>query len=160
MSVQEYVFHEQWFIPASAAEVYGVLCDASLLPQWWNGVYLSLTPLGEYPGPMIGNRYQAVARGFLPYKLRFVLETTILDPNRQVGVRIDGDLIGTWTATLGDEEQGTRVKLEQHCRSGKRLIRWFSPLAKPLFAWNHRWTTPRGEAGLTRYLAKRRPPTS
>jgi len=23
----------------------------------------------------------------------------------------------------------------------------------PAFAWNHRWTTPRGEAGLRRYLA-------
>jgi hypothetical protein len=160
MSLQEYIFHEQWFIPARAADVYSVLCDASLLPLWWRGVYLSLTSLGQYEGPQVGNRYQAVARGFLPYKLRFVLETAILDSNRQVGVRMEGDLIGTWTATLAEEVEGTRVKLVQHCRSGKRLIRWLSPLAKPLFAWNHRWTTPRGEAGLTSYLANRRQLTS
>lgn len=160
MSVQEYVFHEQWFIPAQAADVYAVLCDSSLLPQWWRGVYLSLTPLGQYEGAKVGNRYHAVARGFLPYKLRFVMETAILDSNARVGVRMEGDLIGTWTATLAEEDQGTRIRIEQHCQSGKRLIRWFSPLAKPLFAWNHRWTTPRGERGLANFLANRCPTRS
>jgi len=35
------------------------------------------------------------------------------------------------------------------------ILRFLSPLLRPTFAWNHRWTTPRGEAGLRRYLAER-----
>ena len=36
------------------------------------------------------------------------------------------------------------------------ILRRLSPLLRPIFAWNHRWTTPRGEAGLREFLAERR----
>jgi hypothetical protein len=45
------------------------------------------------------------------------------------------------------------VDIEEQVIAEKPLIRALSPLLKPLFAWNHYWTTPRGEAGLRAYLA-------
>jgi hypothetical protein len=150
-----YRFVERWTIPDSAPQkVYAVISDARLLPEWWKGVYLSVEPFdGEWKPPHVGGRVRAVARGFLPYKLRFVLESTVLEPARVVEVRIQGDLDGTWRAALSADGRGTRVDIEERVVAEKPLIRAFSPLLKPLFAWNHYWTTPRGEAGLRAYLA-------
>jgi hypothetical protein len=38
-------------------------------------------------------------------------------------------------------------------RAGKRPIRRFSPVVKPLFRANHTWVMRRGEPALTRRLA-------
>ena len=90
---------------------------------------------------------------FLPYKLNFILETIALEPGRRVQVKTAGDFTGVWTATLSPQAGGTRVDIDWRVTVEKLLIRWLSPLLKLLFAWNHNWTTPRGEAGLRAYLA-------
>lgn len=158
MPSNAYRFIEHWIIPDfSPREVYNVISDARLLPEWWKGVYLAAEPLdGQWVAPRVGGRIRAVARGFLPYKLHFVLESTVLEPGRVVEVRIQGDLDGTWRATLSVHDHGTRVDIEEQVVAKKPVIRVFSPLLKPLFAWNHFWTTPRGERGLRAYMVERR----
>lgn len=154
MPSNAYRFVEQWTIPNfPPRDVYAVISDARLLPEWWKGVYLAVEPLdGEWAAPRVGRRIRAVARGFLPYRLHFILESTVLEPDRAVEVRIRGDLDGTWRAVLSADGPGTRADIEEEVIAAKPLIRVFSPLLKPLFAWNHYWTTPRGEAGLRAYL--------
>jgi len=154
-----YRFVETWTIPDfSPQEVYDVVSDARLLPEWWKGVYEEAKPLdGDWTAPKVGDRIRATARGLLPYKLRFILESTVLEPGRVVEVRIHGDLEGVWRATFSPQGDGTRVDIEEQVIARKPLIRLFSPLLKPLFAWNHYWTTPRGEAGLRAYLTQQRP---
>ena len=158
MAFNAYRFVERWTIPDdSPSEVYEVLSDPRLLPAWWKGVYLKVEPWhGEWETPRVGARVRAVARGFLPYRLHFVLESTVLEPGRTVEVRVRGDLDGTWRAVLSQEGRGTRVDIEEQVLAEKLLLRILSPLLKPLFAWNHLWTTPRGERGLRAYLAERR----
>ena len=158
MPLNVYRFVERWTIPEfSPEQVYEVISEARLLPEWWKGVYLAVEPFsGEWEPPRVGGRVRAVARGFLPYKLHFVLESTVLEPGRVVEVRIHGDLDGTWRASLSPDGRGTRVDIEEQVIAEKPLIRILSPLLKPLFARNHVWTTPRGEAGLRAYLAARR----
>ena len=151
-----YRFIERWSIPGfSPLQVYEVLSDARLLPEWWKGVYLEATPEGEWTTPRVGGRARVKARGFLPYRLRMTLEATALEPGKVVEVRTRGDLEGVWRATLSEEGDGTRVEIDENVLAQKPLIRVFSALLRPLFAWNHYWTTPRGEAGLRAYLAKR-----
>lgn len=158
MSANAYRFVEHWTIPGfSPAAVYEVLSDARLLPAWWKGVYQEAEPVeGRWAPPRVGARFRAKARGFLPYKLSFILESTVLEPGRVVEVRIQGDLDGVWRATLSLQGNGTRVDIEETVIARKPLIRFLSPLLKPLFAWNHYWTTPRGEAGLRAYLTEHR----
>ncbi len=105
--------------------------------------------------PASGGRARVKARGFLPYTLLMTLEATVLEPGKVVEVRTYGDLEGVWRATLSGEGDGTRVDIIEEVMARKPLIRFLSPLLKPVFAWNHYWTTPRGEAGLRAYLAKR-----
>jgi hypothetical protein len=158
MPSNAYRFIEHWTIPDfTPLEVYEVISDARLLPEWWKGVYLATEPLdGQWTAPRVGGRIRAAARGFLPYKLRFVLESTVLEEGRIVEVRVQGDLDGCWRATFSVDGHGTRLDIEEQVMAKKPLIRVLSPLLKPLFAWNHFWTTPRGETGLRAYLAARR----
>jgi polyketide cyclase/dehydrase/lipid transport protein len=158
MAFNAYRFIEQWTIPNfPPRDVYEVISDARLLPEWWRGVYLAVEPFdGAWERPRVGGRVRAIARGFLPYRLHFVLESTVLEPGKTVEVRIRGDLDGTWRAALSPGGRGTRVDIEEQVIAEKPLLRVLSPLLKPLFAWNHYWTSPRGEAGLRAYLADRR----
>lgn len=157
MPANSYHFVEHWIIPDFPPEaVWEVLADARLLPEWWRGVYLAAEPLEDYPEPVVGAKARVRARGFLPYTLSFLLEATAMERNRVVEVTAHGDFEGIWRATLSPEGAGTRVDIDWRVVAQKPIIRWLSPLLKPLFAANHNWTTPRGEAGLRAYLEMQR----
>ncbi|MCA9685548.1 MAG: hypothetical protein KC457_25440 [Myxococcales bacterium] len=153
MAANDYHFVEQWFIPDyGPAQVYAVLANASILPQWWKGVYQRAFVLGDYSEPVVGARVRVRAKGWLPYHLDFDLEALCLQPGRVVEVEASGDFHGIWRATLHAEAGGTRVELDWRVTVTKPVVRWLSPLLRPLFAWNHRWTTPRGERGMIAHL--------
>lgn len=150
-------FDERWDLPgATVAEVYGVLSHGEWLPQWWRGVYLDAAKLSDNPEPRVGDRLRVRARGFLPYELNFILEATELEPDRRVQVKTFGDFDGVWTATLSQTRKGVNVDLVWEVTVLRPILKRLAPLLRPLFAWNHRWTTPRGEAGLRAFLVERR----
>jgi hypothetical protein len=157
MAAHQFRFVEEWRLPgATAAEVYEVLAQGELLPQWWRGVYLEARRLTPGSDPRVGAKLAAKVRGFLPFVLNFEIEATELDPPRRVAVATSGDLSGAWRATLTQEDWGVRADLlftVEIDRPGMRLV---APLLRPLFALNHYWTTPRGEKGLRAFLAERR----
>ena len=150
-------FDESWTIPgARPAEVWDVLARGELLPLWWRGVYLEAEKLDPGDEPRVGARVRAKARGFLPYRLNFIIEAVELVPGRVVAVKTIGDFDGAWRAVLSPLADGTRVDLTWEVRVERPILRLLSPLLRPAFAWNHRWTTPRGESGLRAFLAERR----
>ena len=148
-------FDEAWEIPGfSPKEVWDVLSDAELLPVWWGDVYKEVVPLDPARKRQVGSKARARARGALPYELNFVVEAVELEPGETVGVRTHGDFDGLWRAELSPKGDGTHVKLSWQVIVERPILKLLSPLLRPAFAWNHRWTTPRGEAGLKRYLAQ------
>jgi hypothetical protein len=157
MTANQFRFEEYWEIPgASAADVYDVLSRGELLPRWWTGVYKDSIKIAGGPEPCVGDRLRVRARGFLPYELNFVVESLVLEPNRRVVVRTMGDFDGLWTADISERDGGVRIDLVWEVSVLRPILRRLAPLLRPLFAWNHRWTTPRGEAGLIAFLAQRR----
>lgn len=159
MQANRFRFDESWEIPnATPEEVWAVLADGKLLTDWWGDVYREAVRITPGDEPAIGVRYRALARGFLPYYLRFVLEVVELEPGRSIAVRTTGDFNGLWRAVLTPKGAGTHVDLTWEVVVERPLLRRLSPLLRPAFAWNHRWTTPRGEAGLCRYFEKVRAP--
>ena len=147
-------FEERWELPgAKVGQVYDVLSRGELLPQWWKGVYLEAEKLTPGDEPKVGDRVQARARGFLPYELNFIVEAVELEPERRVVVKTIGDFDGLWSATLTQTEAGVSVDLVWEVTVLRPILRLLAPLLRPAFAWNHRWTTPRGEKGLREYLA-------
>jgi hypothetical protein len=157
MARDTFRFDEVWNFPdATPEEVYHVLSHGELLPEWWKGVYLEAEPLEPGTGPHVGAKFRAKARGFLPYRLNFLLETIELAPNRVVAVKVIGDFDGRWRATLSPKNGGTHVDLVWETTLKRPWMRRLAPLLRPVFARNHYWTTPRGEAGLKAYLAAER----
>lgn len=147
-------FEERWELPgAKVRQVYDVLSRGELLPQWWKGVYLEAEKLTPGDDPKVGDRVRARARGFLPYELNFIVEAVELEPERRLVVKPIGDFDGLWSATLAQTETGVRVDLVWEVTVLRPILRFLAPLLRPAFAWNHRWTAPRGEKGLREYLA-------
>ncbi len=157
MSSNAFRFEEFWNIPgATADEVYDVLSHGDLLPCWWKGVYLEAEKLSGGDDPQVGDRVRARARGFLPYHLNFVIEAVEVQPAQRIVVRTSGDLDARWSALLSSQEDGVHVDLIYEVTVLRPILRRLAPLLRPAFAWNHRWTTPRGEKGLREYLAQKR----
>jgi hypothetical protein len=94
--------------------------------------------------------------GFLPYRLNFILEVTELVPNKLVAVKVVGDFDGRWRAALSPQNGGTHVDLFWETTLTRPWMKRLAPVLRPVFAWNHYWTTPRGETGLRAYLKERR----
>ena len=70
-------------------------------------------------------------------------------------MKTTGDFDGRWRAELSPLANGTRADLTWEVTVERPVLRLLAPLLRPAFAWNHRWTTPRGEAGLKAFLAQR-----
>lgn len=125
------------------------------MPEWWKGVYLEAELLEAYFEPVFSAKARVKARGFLPYKLEFELESLRLKPGQLIEVKATGDFNGIWRAMLTNNGQGTKVEIDWRVTVDMPLIRYLSPIFKPFFAWNHNWTTPRGEQGMLAYLAQK-----
>jgi hypothetical protein len=160
MPSNKYHFEDYWKVPFPIQDVWEVLARPREFPVWWQGVYLSAVPvddLGEVP--KVGGRVVAVARGWLPYKLRFTIETTALEKPRLIAFRASGDFEtddSRWVLTPDGE--GTRVLLDWNPIVEKPLVKMLSPILKPLFRWNHNWTMIRGQRQIIDYMSGRRPP--
>jgi hypothetical protein len=74
--------------------------------------------------------------------------------------RASGDFVtdaSRWL--LKAEGNGTLVTLEWNPRIEKGVVKFLSPVLKPLFRWNHNWTMRRGELLITAHLAKTHQPS-
>lgn len=160
MASNVFRFDESWDIPeGTPQEVWDVLSDAQLLPLWWGDAYKEVEPLDKKGKGVVGARARARARGALPYELNFIIEAAELEPGRLVVVKTFGDFDGLWRAELSPSGRGTHVDLIWQVTVERPILKLLAPILRPAFAWNHRWTTPRGEAGLRRYLAAQKAAT-
>ena len=65
----QYRFVDTWIVPAAIEEVYDILGDQLAYPSWWGDSFLEVT--GDEGPPRPGRRASVLARGFLPYKIRW-----------------------------------------------------------------------------------------
>jgi hypothetical protein len=156
MESNKYHFEDHWDVPFPIQDVWEVLSRQREFPVWWQGVYLSAKPLNGSNGePKVGSRIAAVARGWLPYKLRFTIETVALEKPRLIVFRASGDFEtddSRWILT--PKGTGTHVVLDWNPIVEKPIVKFFSPILKPLFRWNHNWTMVRGQRQIVEYMAK------
>ena len=155
MALNKYHFEDHWEVPFAIDRVWTVLSRARDFPVWWQGVYLSVDPLDDAGEPRVGARVAAVARGWLPYKLRFTIETTKLEKPQLIAFKASGDFEtdeSSWLLTPNGA--GTHVVLDWNPIVEKRVVKLLSPLLKPIFRWNHQWTMDRGQSQIIEYLSR------
>lgn len=145
----EYVFLDQWDVDAPQEEVFRALADASTYPLWWKPVYIEVEADGP---PEVGCKSRQHFRGILPYTLRMTSEIVRYEPPRELEVSAVGDLTGGGVWTLTETAEGkVHVRFDWRVSADRPLLRYLTPVLRPVFRQNHNWSVRRAIEGLEPY---------
>lgn len=156
MAANDYHFVTRWQVVGTATEVADVLERAEDYPRWWPSVYRDVEVVAPGGDGGVGKTLDLVTKGWLPYTLQWRL--TVTESRYPFGFTIeaDGDFMGQGSWTFEPVGAWVDITFDWNIRAEKPLVSLLSPVAKPLFAANHRWAMRRGEESLILELARQR----
>ena len=150
----EYRFLDEWDVDAPIEAVFDALADARTYPEWWKPVYIEVEADGPpAPGAVSRQRF----KGRLPYQLEQTSEIVRMDRPNGFEVKVVGDLAGRGVWTLTARDGGVHVSFDWRVTGNKPVIRFLTPVLKPMFRWNHNWAIARAREGLEPYARSRKP---
>jgi uncharacterized protein YndB with AHSA1/START domain len=141
----EYVFVDEWDVRAPVDAVFDALADARTYPRWWATTYQQVEADGP---PQLGRVSHQRFKAKLPYTLTTRSRIAAYDPPRQFQVEVDGDLRGTGIWTLTPRDDAVHVHFDWRVHADRPLLRYPTPLLRPLFRWNHNAAIKQAMAGL------------
>ncbi|WP_424192280.1 SRPBCC family protein [Ampullimonas aquatilis] len=144
-----------WQIDAPITAVWAALQNPLDWPQWWPYVKLvqCLNPGLTKPGrPTTGQVYLVIWSSRLRYQLLMVVTVQEVVVPQKIVVSATGDVSGCGEWTLRATANGTAVNYRWQVVVDKTWMRWLLPVARRLFAWNHRAVMDAGQQGLQAYL--------
>jgi hypothetical protein len=155
MPANEYQFITRWRLPGSPEQVSDLLGDTETLLRIWPSLYSSATVLAPGDERGVGKVLRVETKGHLPYTLRWTFE--VVESRHPYGYSIEarGDMVGrgVWIIEPRADNQ-THVTYDWRVRTDKPLLKWLSPVLKPLFKSNHDAVMADGEAGLRAQLLR------
>jgi uncharacterized protein YndB with AHSA1/START domain len=152
--VGEYRFLTTWLLEADREPVWDAIYDSERWPEWWRGV-LSTVRLEEGEPDGVGQLGRYVWKSKLPYELEFEMRTTQVERPHLLAGDASGQLAGTGTWRLYEENGTTAVVYEWNVGTTKRWMNLLTPIARPVFAWNHDYVMRNGGEGIARLLGCR-----
>lgn len=154
MALNDYQFLTVWRIPGKVEEVAQILTDGDLT-RWWPSVYLDVRELEPGDQSGLGKVIDLYTKGWLPYTLRWRFRVSDI---RRDGFTLEasGDFVGRGIWTFAQDGPDAVIRYDWQIRADKPLLRYLSPLLKPIFAANHHWAMAQGERSLKLELARRR----
>jgi hypothetical protein len=144
---REYVFVDEWDVDAPQEIVYDIVADARTYPEWWQPVYIAVEGDERVT--------EHLFKGRLPYTLKMRAELVREDRPRQFEVSVDGDLRGKGIWTFAPRNGGTHVRWDRIVFADRPLLRYLTPVLRPLFRWNHAWAVARARERLEPYAQAR-----
>lgn len=149
-----YSFLTTWKFDAPIDQVYDRLLAVEQWPQWWKGVTRVQTlEQGDPDG--LGALHRYVWRSKLPYSLSFDMRVVKLERPYRIEGQADGELAGSGIWTLSEAEGVTTAQYRWDVRTTKAWMNLFTPIARPLFEWNHDVVMQQGGEGLAQALGCR-----
>ncbi len=148
----EYVFIDEWDVDAPQEAVYDALADARTYPEWWKPVYIAVDADGP---PEVGAVSHQEFKGRLPYHLKIKSTIVAADRPNQFEIEADGDLRGKGVWTLTPVDGKTHVRFDWRVYADRPLLRYLTPVLRPVFRWNHNWSIERAIEGLEPYARDR-----
>ncbi len=153
----DYEFLTTWCLEAPRERVWDAIWDSERWPDWWRGVVAART-ISEGDQSGIGQVGRYTWRSRLPYDLEFEMVTTEVARPHLLEGAASGELAGVGRWRLF-EHQGevpvTAVIYEWNVSTTKPWMNLLTPIARPLFAWNHDWVMRNGGEGLASLLGCR-----
>lgn len=160
MPGNDYTFHTHWSVPGTVAEVADVLFDPADLPRWWPSVYIDVRKGAEGDEHGIGSAFDLYTTGWLPYTLRWRMRVDSHDRPHRSAFSAAGDLTGGGEWQLRQDGDRVSVDFQWSVRADKPILRFGSPVLRPVFAANHNWAMAKGLRSLELELARRRATTA
>jgi hypothetical protein len=133
--VRDYVFLDEWRIAAEPDRVWGLVRRVEGWSDWWPSV--RRVDRLDGPGDAGPEAWRFTFQTRLPYAIIFETAIVTEDP-LAVEVLVTGRLEGTGSYGVRTIDGGTLVYFMWHVSPQLPWMRLMSPLARPIFAWNHR----------------------
>ena len=141
-----------WTVQADIEDVFDILNDTAGYARWWSAVFLEVEEWTE-GGVRVG---RVLSRGWLPYRLRWTGRQTEVERPTRLATRVQGDFDGEGRWELRQAGDLVEIDFAWTVDANKPLLRYLSPLLKPIFKANHDWAMRQGFSGLLAELARRR----
>jgi hypothetical protein len=152
--VAEYRFLTTWLLDCERETAWELLQDTVRWPEWWRGVE-AVEELAPGDGDRVGSRYRIHWRSRLPYPIAFEFQVDEVERPAVMAGRASGELAGTGRWRLFEHDGLTAVLYEWNVATTKPWMNLLSPLARPVFAWNHDVVMRWGGEGLARRAGAR-----
>lgn len=147
----EYAFLTAWRLAAPREAVFEVLHASERWPEWWHGLE-RVVKLEDGDAEGRGSLGRYTWRSLLGYRVEFDVRITAVErPHRMEG-EAAGELAGSGSWRLYEEDGETAVLFEWRVRTTRRWMNALAPVARPVFRWNHDWVMRQGGRGLARRL--------
>lgn len=152
--MSEYRFLTIWQLEAPLAAVCQAIEDSLAWPEWWPGVE-KVEELSAGDADGIGSVRRYTWKGRLPYRLTFDVQVTQMKLQTMVEGVASGDVEGIGRWSFANDGALTVARYEWQVRPAALWMRLLSPVASPLFRWNHDILMRQGGEGLARRLNAR-----
>jgi uncharacterized protein YndB with AHSA1/START domain len=130
----EYLFVDEWDVAASQERVFDALADARTYPDWWTPIYKEVRSDGP---PEVGRASTQRFSAKLPYTLETVSTIASMDRPNTFEVDVVGDLRGHGAWALTSRDGKVHVRFDWRVHADRALLRYLTPLLRPVFRWNH-----------------------
>lgn len=148
----QYVFLSEWDVDAPQDQVFDVLVDARTYPEWWTPTYVE----GESDGPPEpGSVSRVKFKGKLPFTLTATSRLVTVNRPHEFETEVEGDLRGVAIWTLTPAGGKVHVRFDWRVFADRPLLRYLSPLLRPLFRWNHTMAMRQAIRNLEPYVRRR-----
>jgi uncharacterized protein YndB with AHSA1/START domain len=147
----DYKFLTTWVLAAPRERVWDAIYESERWPEWWRGV-LESEKLEEGDSSGVGQLGRYVWKSKLPYKLEFLMRTTKVERPHLLEGDADGELAGTGRWRLYEQDGTTAVLYEWNVHATRAWMNLLTPIARPVFAWNHDYVMRNGGEGLAKLL--------
>ncbi|TNJ62104.1 polyketide cyclase [Paenibacillus hemerocallicola] len=155
MAANQYFMPTNWRIKGDIWEVYEICSNFKDYQRWWPDVYLNIQEAGT--DEETGNEvYAILSKAKLPYKLRWKSYKTTEHAPHSLSLKASGDMVGHGTWRFEQEGEYVNVQFDWYVNAEKPILKYLSPIMKPMFQSNHYWAMDRGKESLERELERRR----
>jgi hypothetical protein len=149
--MKDYAFVTIWRVTAPIESVWNEIYHSTEWPKWWKGVE-SVTEIREGDERGVGSIRRYTWKSKLPYRLNFDMETIRIEPPHLLEGIAVGELQGRGLWQLSVEGNETIVRYDWRVETTKQWMNLLSPIARPLFEWNHNVVMSWGAKGLAERL--------
>ena len=147
----KYRFVTIWHVNAPVESVWNEIYHSEFWPTWWKGVE-SVVELTRGDEDGIGGIRRYTWKSLLPYKLTFDMRTVRVEPMSIIEAVASGELEGKGLWQFSVDRTGTVARYDWEVQTTKLWMNILSPLARPLFKWNHDVVMGWGAEGLRKRL--------